>query len=195
MAMPLLAQKHVATVASDTIRVVIYCAGPSDHSALQFLARLPPHPALQVHVVSPSDYGQHLSVRVLSPLHAMQKKWPSKESKLAQALMGECGAGDVADRLANYCTEIAASLVIASASPTGTFRDWWSAPLAHRLACRIPVLSIPAGCESRILAKTERPIRWLVPLDGSPAAENILGHLHALSHWLPSELTLVRPLE
>jgi hypothetical protein len=40
----------------------------------------------------------------------------------------------------------------------------------------------------------QRRLRWLVPLDGSPFAEAILGPLRSLAGWLPSDITLVQPL-
>jgi len=71
---------------------------------------------------------------------------------------------------------------------------WGAASLAERLAWHFPVLAIPAEGTAAAI-DTGRQIRWLVPLDGSPTAEAILDALDSLANWLPTDITLLQPLE
>ena len=183
---------------SKGMRLVVFCEQPADASSLEFLSGIPAVPEIDIHVVIGSDRrnGQNLTVRVLRPdsgLSDSGNRLARIESKLAQELLSKCGPGNIHERLARYCARIDANLVIVKVAANRA-ATWGTASLAERLAWHFPVLTIPAEGNAAAI-DTGRRMRWLVPLDGSPSAEAILDPLDSLANWLPSDITLLQPLE
>ena len=65
--------------------------------------------------------------------------------------------------------------------------------MSERLANYIPVLSVPVTSHGPFDASVH--FRWLVVLDGSAFAEAILYPLRSITRWLPSDVSLLQPLE
>jgi nucleotide-binding universal stress UspA family protein len=184
---------------SKGMRLVVFCERPADASALDLLSGIPAVPEMELHVVVGSDRrgGQRPTVRVLrhdSGFSASGDRWARRETKAAQDLLSRCGPGNTHEVLARYCAKIDANLVIVTAGAADRAAPWGPASLAERLSWHFPVLAIPAESTAAAI-ETGRPIRWLVPLDGSPSAEAILDPLAFVAHWLPSDITLLQPLE
>jgi hypothetical protein len=178
------------------MRLVVVCEQPADESVLGFLSSLPAVRGIDIHVISGSD-GSHPTVRVLRQIPTLDgggSRLSVAESKSAQQRLAICGPGSTHELLARYCARIDANFVIVMMAPTDRFTYRWSASVAERLACHFPVLAIPAEGASNAF-DLERRIRWLVPLDGSPSAEAVLDPLRSLTSWLPSDITLLQPLE
>ena len=180
------------------MRLVVFCGRPADASALEFLSSIPAVPELDIHLVTGSDQrnGQKLTVRVLrqdSGLSDSGNRLTRIESKPAQELLFKCGPGNIHEQLARYCARIHANLVIVKVAADRA-TAWGTASLAERLAWHFPVLAIPAEGNAAAI-DTGRRMRWLVPLDGSPSAEAILDPLDSVANWLPSDITLLQPLE
>jgi nucleotide-binding universal stress UspA family protein len=181
---------------SDFQRVVVYRAGSADESVLPFISRLPVAPKLNVHIISGSkrQNGTNLAVNVVPLRQDRGNLLDGVDSQIAQDLLAKCGPGNVPELLIRYSTRIAASLVVMPAAPSNGFTGWWSTSLAERVSRYIPVLAIPAGVPLGPL-DTQRRLRWLVPLDGSAAAEAVLEPLRSIASWLPSDITLLQPLQ
>lgn len=182
---------------SKGTRLVVYCERPADASSLEFLRGVPAVPEIDIHLVIGSDRrsGQKLTVRVLrqdSGFNASGNRLTRIESKPAKELLSKCGPGNIHELLARYCARIDANLVILTGAAHRTVA--WGASLAERLAWHFPVLAIPTEGTAPAI-DIGRRIRWLVPLDGSPSAEAILEPLDSLANWLPSDITLLQPLE
>jgi nucleotide-binding universal stress UspA family protein len=163
---------------------------------LPFISRLPVAPNLTVHIISDSKRrnGTGLAVNVVPLPQDRGDRTNEAGSQLAQDLLANCGPGSVSELLIRYSRRIAASLVVVPATPSNHFTRWWSLSLAERVARHIPVLAIPAGVPLGPL-DTQRRLRWLVPLDGSAAAEVVLDPLRSIASWLPSDITLLQPLQ
>jgi nucleotide-binding universal stress UspA family protein len=179
-------------------RLVVFCERPADAFSLEFLSSIPAVPELDIHLVTGSDQrnGQNLTVREVrqdSGLSDSGNRLTRIESKPAQELLSKCGPGNVHELLARYCARIDANLVIVKGGADRA-ATWGAASLAERLARHFPVLAVPAGGTAAAI-DTGRRVRWLVPLDGSPWAEAILDPLDSLANWLPSDITMLQPLE
>jgi hypothetical protein len=184
---------------SKGMRLVVFCEQPADASILRFLSGVAAVPEMEVHVVVGSNrrHGQNPTVRVLrqdSGLCTSGNRLTRFDSKPAQDLLSRCGPGNTHEVLARYCAKIGAHLVIVTAGAAGRAATWETISLAERLAWHFPVLAIPADGTAAAI-ETGRPIRWLVPLDGSPSAEAIVDPLAFVANWLPSDITLLQPLE
>ena len=178
------------------MRLVVYCERPADASVEGFISGLPAVPAIDIHVISGSD-RHNLAVRVLRQVHGRDCGSTDShvtESKSARQLLANCGPGSIHEVLARYCARIDANLVIVMLAPADRLAHRWSASLAERLARHFAVLAIPADATS-IAFDMDRRVRWLVPLDGSPSAEAIIDPLRSVTDWLPSDITLLQPLE
>ena len=183
---------------SKGIRLVVFCERPADASALEFLSGFAAVPAIEVHVVVGSDRrgGQRPTVRVLrhdSGFSASGNRSTRIESAPAEELLSKCGPWNIHELLARYCARIDANLVIVKGAADRA-ATWGTASLAERLALHFPVLAIPAEGNAAPI-DTGRRMRWLVPLDGSPSAEAIIDPLDSVANWLPSDISLLQPLE
>jgi nucleotide-binding universal stress UspA family protein len=89
----------------------------------------------------------------------------------------------------------AADLVVMSTHGRGGLGRWVYGSVADRVLRRmaVPVLLVPALAEPP--RTTDGPLRILVPLDGSPLAEEVLGQVRALAVTRGAELLLLRVVE
>jgi hypothetical protein len=184
---------------SKGMRLVVFSEQPADASILGFLSGAPAVPEIEMHVVVGSNRrnGQNPTVRILrqdSGLSTSGNRLTRFDSKPAQDLLSRCGPGNTHEVLARYCARIDANLVVVTAGAADRAAPWGPASLAERLAWHFPVLAIPAEGTAAAI-ETGRPIRWLVPLDGSASAEAIVDPLACVANWLPSDITLLQPLE
>jgi nucleotide-binding universal stress UspA family protein len=181
------------------MRLVVFSEQPAVASILGFLSGVAAVPEMEVHVVVGSNRrnGKNPTVRVLrqdSGLSTSGNRLTRFDSKPAQDLLSRCGPGNTYEVLARYCAKIGANLVIVTAGAAGRAATWGTTSLAERLAWHFPVLAIPAEGTAGAI-ETGRRVRWLVPLDGSPSAEAIVDPLAFVANWLPSDITLLQPLE
>ncbi len=88
-----------------------------------------------------------------------------------------------------------ADLIVMSTHGRSGLGRWVYGSVADRVlrAATIPMLLVPAACTGSWPA--DRPLRILVPLDGSPLAEAALGPAAELARTLGAELLLLQVLE
>lgn len=177
-------------------QVVVYSDAALDTSVLRFLERTMPLSKFDIHYISRSSGSQHdqLTVQVK---HSVRKQGDYQISfdatQTADALLAKCGPGRTDDLLARYSKRIGADLVIVPMLSDRLLL--WTNNIAERLARHFPVLAVPTGAAIERTDLSSRPLRWLVPLEGSIVAESILGPLSSLTNWLASEVTLIQPLD
>lgn len=192
-------QRRNQTIAFERaqLRLVVYCEGSIDESALRFLSRISTLSQADVHFIGGSDgwFEKQPTVEVRRPvgsLRSREYRLSVSKTQSAQALLAKCGRGKVDEVVARYCKRLAANLVIVPLRLD--HRGLWSVGLAERLGRSFPVLAVPAGQGSDSIGESRARLRWLVPLEGSKVAEAILGPLSSLTTWLPSDITLIQPL-
>lgn len=100
--------------------------------------------------------------------------------------------GSISQSIASYARDISAGLIVMTTHGRSGFAHLWLGSVAETLARNsgTPLLLLRPG-EDGVLA--DRPFkRVLVPLDGSPLAEEILPHARALAEVDGGELDLLR---
>jgi nucleotide-binding universal stress UspA family protein len=112
----------------------------------------------------------------------------------ATSLRYRAPSEDVADVLDLAIREVGADLVVMSTHGRGSLRRSVFGSVADQLIRRaeVPVLLVPPRCEMSWEAR--HPSQILVPLDGSPLAEQALHHAAGLARRLDAEILLVRAL-
>jgi hypothetical protein len=123
----------------------------------------------------------------------MEERSKSAMRQNARTLWAKCGPGPVHERAIRYSTRIGASLAIVEESTHHGLRRWWRPSLSESLSIHLPVLSVRPDYAPKLSASGR--FQWLVVLDGSASAEAILQPLASIARWLPSDVTLVQPLE
>lgn len=100
--------------------------------------------------------------------------------------------GPVGDALAGYVSELGIDLVVMATHGRGGFERAWLGSVADRLVrtLEIPVLLVRARSEPAVEAGPGGPV--LVPLDGSPRAEEALGPAVALARLWDAEVQLIQ---
>jgi len=100
--------------------------------------------------------------------------------------------GPVAEMLAKYVAELGVDLVVMATHGRGGFQRAWLGSVADRLGrtLEIPVLLVRAGGDAPV--EPRPPGTVLVPLDGSPLAEDALGPAVALARLLDADVQLVQ---
>ena len=163
----------------ESAKVVVVCEQVQDRSVQRLIDVLSSFPRLEPHVIElPSS---ECSRTVFGGAQA-------------EAVWSATAPGEIHERIVRYCRRTAANLVIVPESFKGQKRSWWRESLAEKLARYVSVLSLPNQTNYQQLIGSQRPVRWLVALDGSSAAEQILAPLGAMTSWLPSEVLLIQPL-
>ena len=101
-------------------------------------------------------------------------------------------SGSVADTLATYVSELGIDLVVMATHGRGGFERAWLGSVADRLVhtLEIPMLLVRADGEPAPGSAPVGPV--LVPLDGSPRAEEALGPAIALARLWDAEVQLVQ---
>jgi nucleotide-binding universal stress UspA family protein len=101
---------------------------------------------------------------------------------------------DTADMLERAIREVSADLVVMSTHGRGGLRRSVFGSIADQLIRRadVPVVLIPPHCD--VSWEARRPSQILVPLDGSPLAEQALHHAAGLARLLDAEILLVQAL-
>ena len=112
----------------------------------------------------------------------------------ATSFVNRAPSEDVAEVLDLAIRETGADIVMMSTHGRGGLRRSIFGSVADRLMRRaeVPVLLIPPRCDASW--ETRRPSQILVPLDGSPLAEQALHHAAGLAGFLDAEILLVRTL-
>jgi nucleotide-binding universal stress UspA family protein len=100
--------------------------------------------------------------------------------------------GPVGQALADYVSELGVDLVVMATHGRGGFERAWLGSVADRLVrtLEIPVLLVRAGTEPGSEAVPGGPV--LVPLDGSPRAEEALGPALALARLWDADIQLIQ---
>jgi hypothetical protein len=191
-------QRSDALVQEST-KVVAVCEQLQDRAAQQIIGALSSFAGIEPHVIElqASKGVRKASGRVLCSLaSAGQRATASRlvESQAAAEVWNMSWPGAVHERIIRYCQRTAAELVIVPENINGQKRSWWRETLTEKLASYVPVLSLPAQMNFQELIGSQRPLRWVVALDGSVAAEQVLGPLRSILRWLPSEVLLIQPL-
>lgn len=163
----------------ESAKVVVVCEQVQDRSAQQLIDILSSFQSLERHVIE---------------LPASESSRVVLGGAEAEAVWNATSPGKTHERIARYCRRTAANLVIVPESVKGQKRSWWRESLVEKLARYVSVLSLRNQTNYQQLIGSQRRIRWLVALDGSSAAEQILAPLRAIISWLPSEVLLIQPL-
>jgi nucleotide-binding universal stress UspA family protein len=103
--------------------------------------------------------------------------------------------GQVADAILRVAREDAADLIVMSTHGRSGIGRWIYGSVADRVLglAQTPVLLVPAGCTHTW--PTDRPLRVLVPLDGSALADEALHWAVALADVLKADLHLLQAVE
>lgn len=185
-----------ATLTQRPVRILVVRDQRAGGSLEPILNHLSSLANLELHIVESGLSRAPVidSPTIVSPsydLTARREDLRSAQSRSARALWFKCGPGNIHERLVRYSARIDASLVIVQGSLGRT--SWWRPSAAERLSFHVPVLSVAASTQPEFEISSR--FRWLVVLDGSPYAEAALRPLRRIARWLPSEVTLVQPLE
>lgn len=164
---------------------------PLAERALPFAARLATAGRARVvlaHVRSSSYSDAPLAYDPAEDVDALRR-----DGVIATSSVYCAPTGDVADVLDLALREAAADLVVMSTHGRGGLRRTILGSVADRLmrTAEVPVLLIPPRCE---VSWGARPPQILVPLDGSPLAEQALDPAAGLATLLDAEILLVRAL-
>ena len=102
---------------------------------------------------------------------------------------------EVAEVILEAAREQRADLILMSTHGRGGLGRWLYGSVADRVlrSAEMPVLLVPAACR-RAWAE-DRPLRILVPLDGSPLAEEALDRSAELAETLGAELFLLQVVQ
>ena len=96
--------------------------------------------------------------------------------------------------LARYVREQGIDLVVMATHGRGGVRRAWLGSVADHLirSLEVPVLLVRPGLEDAVPPRPRGAVQILVPLDGSPLAEAVLGAAAALARLQDAELTLLQ---
>ncbi len=102
--------------------------------------------------------------------------------------------GPVGPALHKYVQEIGADMIVMGTHGRGAVDRLWLGSVADYLVrtVEVPVLLVRPGKKTALSATAARPRRILVPLDGSPLAEAVLGPAGDLAKSLGAEVVLVQ---
>jgi nucleotide-binding universal stress UspA family protein len=102
---------------------------------------------------------------------------------------------DAATAILDAAAQEAADLMVMSTHGRSGLGRWMYGSVADRVlrTAPIPVLLVPAACTGSW--PTDRRLRFLVPLDGSPLAEEALGPASELAQALDAEMLLLQVVE
>lgn len=126
------------------------------------------------------------------PAHDVQQL--RREGLTATSFVYRAPSEDVADVLDLAIREAGADLVVMSTHGRGGLARSVFGSVANRLIQRagVPVVLVPPHCEASW--ESRRPSQLLVPLDGSPLAEQAIHHAAGFARLLDAEILLVRAL-
>jgi nucleotide-binding universal stress UspA family protein len=126
-----------------------------------------------------------------SYLRSLQAKLRQEGVRLASAVTL---SGPVGPALAQYVQELGIDLVVMATHGRGGMRRAWLGSVADYLVrhLQVPVLLVRPGEDGRAQAPVAGANQILVPLDGSPLAEDVLGPAADLARLWGAELTLLR---
>ena len=181
-----------ADLGHKTTRVVLLCDHRNEESVVPLIECLSWYEGVELHVVD-SQSAEGLGGK---PPTVIPPSWDRREMQ-SHSLGGEapwhqCGPGRRMNGWSDIARELV-TLVIVQEQPRRGFGKWWQTSMPERLANYVPVLSVPVTNHGPFDASV--PFRWLVVLDGSPFAEDVLYPLRSLARWLPSDVSLLQPLE
>src|SRR5262249_28136727 len=105
--------------------------------------------------------------------------------------------GPVAEALQEHAQANGADLIVMTSHGRGPFSRFWLGSVADQLIRRSPIpLLIVHPHEGRPdWAQDQRPLRVLIPLDGSALAEQVLEPALVLGRLMQAEYTLFRVVE
>jgi nucleotide-binding universal stress UspA family protein len=105
--------------------------------------------------------------------------------------------GQVVDALCAHIASSKADLVVMTTHGRGPFGRFWLGSVADELVRRspVPILLVRPHEEAADLAREPVVPHVLVPLDGTPLAEQILAHAAELARLLGADCTLLRVVE
>ena len=125
-----------------------------------------------------------------SYLRSLQTKLRQEGVRLASAVTL---SGPVGPALARYVQELGIDLVVMATHGRGGVRRAWLGSVADHLVRQLQVpLLLVRPAEGAATASVATATQILVPLDGSPLAEGVLGPATDLAHLWGAELTLLR---
>jgi hypothetical protein len=200
MSLATLTFQRSGALVQESTKVVVVCEQLQDRAAQQIIGALSSFAGLELHVIElQAPKGGHSALgRVHCSLTSAGQRAtasPLAESQAVDEVWNMSWPGAVHERIIRYCHRTAAELVIVPENINGQKRIWWREALAEKLARYVPVLSLPAQMNYQELMGSQRPLRWVVALDGTIAAEQVLGPLRSIMRWLPSEVLLIQPLD
>jgi nucleotide-binding universal stress UspA family protein len=102
--------------------------------------------------------------------------------------------GSVADRLCDFVTAQRIDLIVMASHGRGLLSRFWFGSVATSLVERMPapVLVVPPGETGPSLEADPAPRRFLIPLDGSPFAEQVIPLAVALGSLTSADYQLLR---
>lgn len=106
--------------------------------------------------------------------------------------------GTIADSIHNYAAEFGIDLIVMTTHGRGPFARFWLGSTADALLreCSVPLLLVkPASSGPAELGKDIALKRLLVPLDGTPLAEQIIDPATDLGNLFSAEYTLLRAVK
>ena len=106
-------------------------------------------------------------------------------------------SGSVGPALAQYVEELGIDLVVMATHGHGGVRRAWLGSVADHLMrhVQVPVLLVRPAEDGAATSQVSAPNQILVPLDGSPLAEEVLGPAADLARLWGSELTLLQVVQ
>ena len=176
------------------VRVVAVCNQPTAISSL--VDCIATSTDIELHVLETTSVSANESPMVsLYPSRIGEMDWRSQSTMRENAgtLWAKCGPGPLHERAIRYSARIDARLAIIEELAYHRLSSWWRPSLSEGLSIHFPVLSVPPEYQPK--RATSRRFQWLAVLDGSETAEAILRPLASIARWLPSDVTLVQPLE
>ncbi|MGH7498028.1 MAG: universal stress protein, partial [Gemmatimonadales bacterium] len=102
--------------------------------------------------------------------------------------------GPVGPAIQKYVQEIGVDLIVMSTHGRGALDRAWLGSVADYLVrtVTVPVLLVHPGAEATSASSFAKPRKIIVPLDGSPLAETVLGPATNLAKALDAEMLLVQ---
>jgi hypothetical protein len=177
----------------ETTKLVLLCDHGDERSVVSLIESLSWYRNVEFHVI---DF-QSAAGRGEKRLTVIPPSWDrddmQEHSRAAEALWSRCGPNNTRDRVLGYSARIGASLIMVHEQPDSGWSRWWRSSLSEQLAKAIPVLSVPITDHSPF--DPESAFRWLLVLDGSPSAEKALLVLRDVARWVPSQVSLLQPLD
>jgi nucleotide-binding universal stress UspA family protein len=152
---------------------------------------------------APLDPG---AARLFTSIELSTRKWERSYLRSLQAKLRQEGvrlasavalSGPVGPALAQYVQELGIDLVVMAPHGRGGVRRAWLGSVADHLVrhLEVPVLLVRPAEDGATPASASAPNQILVPLDGSPLAEEVLGPAADLARLWGSELTLLRVVQ